>query len=152
MRTIVRAAFVMTVAALFCLAFGQTSSEGQRRNVTVEEASDLLYAYLESRGCTTSSCSVGQIHDTYFSGCYSFSAMWNNHPHGSPVLGYFKVDPRTGHVWDGVMWRSLTSPSLVKLQQVIRKRIGLSDEENQKTPRNAPMCEPDQKPGVARGE
>jgi hypothetical protein len=152
MRTIARAAFVLTVAALSCAAFGQTSSQGKRRDVTLEEASDLVYAHLESRGCTKSTCSVGQIHDTYFPGCYSFSATWNNHPYGSPVLGYFKVDPRTGHVWNGVTWRSLTSPSLVRRQQAIRKRIGLSDKEYQRTPKNAPMCEQGQKPDVVRGK
>jgi hypothetical protein len=152
MRTIARAAFALTAAALSCAAFGQTNSEGRRRNVTLEEASDLVYAYLESGGCTKSTCSVDQVHDTYFPGCYSFSAMSNNHPYGSPVLGYFKVDPRTGHVWDGVIWRSVTSPSLVRLQRVIRERIGLSDEEYRKTPKNAPMCEQGQKADVVRAK
>jgi hypothetical protein len=151
MRTIVRAVFALTVAALSCATFGQTSSESKRRNVTLEEASDLVYAYLESGGCTKNSCSVDRIHDADWPAFYSFQAMWPN-PYGSPNLGYFKVDPRTGDVWNGVICGGFTSPSLVKLQQAIRKRIGLSDEEYRKTPKNAPMCEQGQKPGLVRGK
>jgi hypothetical protein len=136
------------MAALIGAAFGQTSSGVKRRNVTLEEARDLVYAYLKSGGCTKSTCFVDQIHDTYFPEFYSFSAMWPNQ-YGSV---YFKVDPLTGDVWDGAACGAFTSPSLVALQQVIRKRIGLTDEEYKKVPKNAPMCEPGQKPHVTHGK
>jgi len=138
----------LMIAVLLGAALGQTSGKVKQRTVTLEEASDLVYAYLESGGCTKSTCSVGQIHDPYFPGFYSFQAMWPNQ-YGSR---YFKVDPRTGDVWDGVACGGFTSPSLVRLQRVIRNRIGLSDEEYKKTPNNAPMCEAGQKPRVTHGK
>lgn len=151
MRPIVRAVVGLVIAVLPIAALGQTSCPIKRRNVTLEEASDLVYAYLESGGCTKRTCSVDQMHDPYFPRFYSFSATWPN-PQGSPILGYFKVDPRTGDVWNGVICGGFTSPSLVKLQRVIRKRIGLDDEEYKKAPKNVPMCGPGQKPDVVRGK
>jgi len=148
MSRMLRPILALMIAALTGAAFGQTSSAVKRRNVTLEEASDLVYAYLKSGGCTKDTCSIDQIHDPYFPGFYSFQAMWRNQ-YGSV---YFKVDPRTGDLWDGAACGGFTSPSLVALQQAIRKRIGLSDEEYKKTPRDAPMCEAGQKPHVAHGK
>jgi hypothetical protein len=147
-----RPILALMIAVLTGAALGQTSSGVKRRNLTLEEASGLVYAYLKSAGCTKNTCSVDQIGDApYFPALYSFSATWPN-PHGSPVLGYFKVDPRTGDLWNGVICGGFTSPSLVRLQRVIRNRIVLSDEEYKKTPNNAPMCEAGQKPPVTRGK
>jgi hypothetical protein len=143
-----RPILALMIAVLTGAAFGQTSSGVKRRNVTLEEASDLVYVYLKSVGCTRNMCSVDQIHDPYWPGFYSFSAMWPNQ-YGSR---YFKVDPLTGDLWDGVACGGFTSPSLARLQYAIRKRIGLSDEEYKKTPSNAPMCEAGQKPHVTHGK
>jgi hypothetical protein len=57
-----------------------------------------------------------------------------------PLIGHFAVDPSTGDVWDAIVCREYTSQPLRKLQQTIRKRIGLTAEEYQKLKKPGPMC------------
>ena len=126
-------------------------SNAKRRNISLEEASDLVFAYL-SHGCTKQTCSLLRYHAPDWPGLpefYGLQATWPN-PHGSPNLGYFEVDPRTGDVWNGC--ERFESPTLVNPQKAIRKRIGLTDEQYKKVPKLGPMCEPGQKPRVERWE
>jgi hypothetical protein len=51
-----RPILALMIAVLTGAAAGQTNSDVKRRNVTLEEANDLVYAYLKSGGCTRSTC------------------------------------------------------------------------------------------------
>ena len=125
-------------------------SEVKRRNISLEEANDLVFAYLKTTGCTEHACSLDQYHDPNEPEFFSFQALWPN-LQGSPNLGFYEVDPRTGDVWNGVICERFESPALKRLQRAIRQRIGLTDESYRKLQRPGPMCEPGM-PGVGRGK
>jgi hypothetical protein len=124
-------------------------SEPKRRNVSLEEANDLVYAYLRTMGCRKRTCGLDPHDDPYFPDFYSFQALHDN-PTGSPNMGFFKVDPRTGDVWNGVICGKYTSAALLALQRTVRQRIGLTEEEYRKTQRRGPMCEPGEQPRSVR--
>jgi len=54
---------------------------------------------------------------------------------------HYAVDLRTGEVWDSPDCEKLTSPSLKKLQNAVRNRIGLKADEYRKIGRPGPFCE-----------
>ena len=54
---------------------------------------------------------------------------------------HYAVDLRTGEVWDAPTCEKLTSPSLKKLQNAVRDRIGLTADEYRKIGRPGPFCE-----------
>ena len=56
MSRMLRPILALMIAVLTGAAAGQTNSDVKRRNVTLEEANDLMYAYLKSGGCTRSTC------------------------------------------------------------------------------------------------
>jgi hypothetical protein len=82
---------------------------------------------------------------------FAFQALREN-PTGSPILGSYEVDPRTGDVWDGAACGLFKSPALGEFQRVIRKRIGLTDAAYKAMRTPGPMCRPDEKPRVHRGK
>ena len=124
---------------------------GKRRNIGLEEANDLVYAYLKSMGCSEKTCWLEQYHDPHWPDFFCFQAL-NNNPSGSANMGFYEVDPRTGDVFDGVVCATYTSPALVRLQEAIRARIGLTDTECRKVQRPGPMCDPGEKPRILRGK
>lgn len=113
-----------------------------RRTVSLEEAHDLVYAFI----CPKHTCILEPFHDPDKPDFLSFQAL-KAVLTGSGNMGFYEVDPKTADVWNGVICERLESRSLFKLQRVIRKRIGLSDEAHQKTTTIGPMCEP----GMPRG-
>jgi hypothetical protein len=123
-------------------------STPRRRNVSVEEANDLVCVV--TGGCADGSVElVGSKADVSSpdSGFYAFQALWTTAPPDINFnLGFFQVDPRTGDVWNGVICEKFTSPELLKLQRTIRQRTGLTDEEYRKTQKPGPMCEPEDSP------
>ena len=124
-------------------------STGKRRNVSLEEANELVYAYLKSVGCAVQTCGLEPYHDPYFPQFISFQAIRDN-PGGSGNMGFYAVDPQTGDVSDGVICATYTSPSLVRLQEAIRARIGLTDAQYRKVQTPGPMCDPGEQPRIVR--
>jgi hypothetical protein len=84
--------------------------------------------------------------DPYF---YVFQGLTDN-PGGSGNMGFFEVDPETADVWDGVVCARFATRPLAKLQRVIRRRIGLTEEEHRKLQRPGTYCEPGEKPEIYR--
>ncbi len=128
-------------------------SQAKRRNISLEEANDLVFACLRSVGCTKQTCSLVRYHAADWPGLpefYSFQAISSN-PHTSFNQGYYEVDPRSGDVWNGVICERFESPFLVGLQRTIRKRIGLHDDEYKNASQDGPMCG-EGMPRVGRGK
>ena len=75
-----------------------------------------------------------------FPGFYLFSAMWQGSSPGSVLIGNYAVDTRTGDVWSAVACEAIHSPSLAKLQNKIRKRVGLSGEMYKTLKKPGPYC------------
>ena len=116
------------------------------RQITFEEATALVYAYL--KGCNKKHCPLEEYHNPDASDFYGFQAL--NADPGKPAnLGFFEVDPQAGDLWSGVVCQQFTSPPLLRLQRTTRQRIGLTDEEYRKARRPGPFCEPDEKPLIA---
>ncbi len=135
-------AILLIVAA--CL-----NGETDRRPVSRKEATDLVFAYLRSVGCTAGSCVLEPYHDVVGSDFYGFQGLGST-PNTGFNLGYFEVDPRTADLWSGVVCQRYETPSVVRLQKVIRKRIGLTDEEYSRLQRPGPLCDPGEKPSVIK--
>ena len=73
---------------------------------------------------------------------YKFEVRAANPTHPTqPLIDFFFVDADTGDVWSDIVCKEYTSPSLKKLQQTIRKRIGLTDQEYHKLRKPGPKCD-----------
>jgi hypothetical protein len=111
------------------------------RDLTVEEARRLVIEALQPTqrslpGLTATLSQRSSIPDFY-----RFEVYWNPPNPGSAVVGYFAVNRVTGDVWELVLCEKKDSEELRRLQDELRKTIGLSDEELQKRTDEAP-CEP----------
>ena len=73
-------------------------------------------------------------------------------PDGSGNLGHFAVDRKTGDLWDAVICERITSPSLLKLQQAVRERLHLTEEECSKIRTPGPLCGPHEKARVLKAK
>jgi hypothetical protein len=111
------------------------SPKHEPRKINVQEARKLAYEAVKvhNPGADLSSTPRGDDPDFYF-----FAATWPN-PAGSPVIGYFAVNPWTGDVWDEGC-RRLESPSLKKLQAQIRKRFGFRKGKYLELRAKKPVC------------
>ena len=114
-------------------------SASKQRRISLEEAHDLVNTYLS--GCDKKHCSLLNWMNPDFLEFYGFEAL-NDQRTGSANIGFFFIDPRTADVWNGVICEQFQSPSLRKLQQVIRHRIGLADEQYRTIRVEGPMCGP----------
>ncbi len=78
--------------------------------------------------------------DPYFPGFFFFEAGWDN-PVGTVVLGHYAVNPRTADVWEATGCHRLHPVSIKPLQESLRRKIGLSDQEYRKLTTQVP-CSP----------
>jgi len=109
--------------------------------ISADEARYLVRADLASFAKKTSQLSIQRGSDDYAFGLYFFSVYGPRNPAGSSTIGHFLVDPKTGDVFDGVVCKEYKAPTLAKLQNSIRKRIGLSRADYLKLKRPIPMCD-----------
>jgi|SRR5579862_424179 len=117
-------------------------TERKGREITLEEAHDLVTALMKDRGNTTApGFSLEQYSDPHFPEFLGFQAVFDNPNPGSFNLGFYAVDRKTGDVWNGIICERMKSASLKKLQRTIRLRIGLTESEYRKARRPGPMCE-----------
>jgi len=126
-------------------------SEHKGRDVTLEEADDLVTAFFRDRGSTKlPGFGLEKYNNEDYPEFQFFQGIFDN-PKGSFNLGRYAVDRKTGDVWNAVICEQVTSPSLTKLQSAIRNRIGLIGDEYRKAQRSGPMCEPGN-PRVVQGK
>jgi hypothetical protein len=117
-------------------------NQTKRRDVSLEEAHDLVTAFFTDRGSTKlPGFGLDKYNNKHYPEFQFFQGIFCN-PKGSFNLGHYAVDRKTGDVWNAVICERVTSPSLAKLQRAIRKRIVLTDLEYRKAQRPGPMCEP----------
>jgi hypothetical protein len=110
------------------------------RGVSDAEAKTLVSAYLrltDSPG--TPSFSLENYSNSAFPGFHFIQAVWDN-PNGSANLGFFAVDANTADLWNAAFSEQLTSPAVARLQQCVRGKNGLSDDDYRKYRRSGPMC------------
>jgi hypothetical protein len=107
----------------------------KRRDLTLEEAYGLVKAFQKDHGEGGYGLEKYEVKE--YPGFQFFQAV----PDAPSGHLHYPVDLRTGEVWDEASCEKLASPSLKKLQNAIRNRIGLAAEEYRKLGRLGPFCE-----------
>jgi hypothetical protein len=126
------------------------NADGKRRTLTPEEGRELVYALLRPSGCTTQTCDVKNVQNKYFPQLFLFDGFWSN-PTGSPHIGGWAVDPRTADLWDANVCVEYRPTGVARLQQVLRNRIGLTEEQYKRLKGRPPMCDPGEQVEVRTG-
>ncbi len=120
----------------------------EARDVTYEEAHDLLTAFLKVQpGAVMKSGDLG------YKEFYFFMADMGSVPcrpcarqgQKGVYVGnfqYYAVDPRTGDVWSAVFCERIARRKLSRLQAALRRRIGLTNAHYERLKRPGPLCEP----------
>jgi hypothetical protein len=120
----------------------------EAREVTYEEAHDLLTAFLK-----VPPLAVEKSGDMGYKEFYFFMADMGSLPcHPCVRRGlkgvyvgnfqYYAVDRRTGDVWSSTICERIATRALTRLQVALRKRIGLTNAEYGELKRPGPLCEP----------
>ena len=104
---------------------GTASAESGRQKVGVQEARKLVYEAVRVHD-PRHKVDVSRVNNPYDPEYIYFEATWPN-PVGSPHLGNFAVNPWTGDVYNADSCKLLTSPSLRKRQENIRKRLQICE-------------------------
>ena len=107
----------------------------KRRDVTLEEAHELVKAFQKDHG--EGGYALEKYQDTEYPEFEFFQAV----PDPQRSRLHYAVDLKTAEVWDAIHCENLTSPSLKKLQNAIRTRIGLTADEFRKLRRRGPRCD-----------
>jgi hypothetical protein len=117
-----------SVSLILLVLFRCLVAAGEER-ITQDEARRLIVEALKARGLDGPTVELTPI--SYSKDFYTFEATWPN-PEGSPNLGSYAVNPWTGDVWQVVVGRYITSPSIRKIQRSIRDRFHYTREEYRK--------------------
>jgi hypothetical protein len=132
-----RTAYGVEVVLLIASALVATAvAQPPGRKIDIEEARKLVHEVVKGHNPDASITSSPRAFDPDF---YFFAATWPN-PAGSPMIGYFAVNPWTGDVWNAAGCEHLTSKSIERLQQDIRKRSHFKREDYVKLREKKPMC------------
>jgi|SRR5208283_5912598 len=129
---------VLASLAVALAVFGTPGAQPRDKRISLDEgrelASEIVKVHNPGPGVSLTSSPRGFDPDFYF-----FCATWPN-PTGSPVIGYFAVNPWTGDVWNADDCEHLTSKSVQKTQADIRKRFHFKREEYAKLREKMPLC------------
>jgi hypothetical protein len=109
--------------------------EKKGRDVTLEEAHELVTTFIRDRGSSGFSLEPYVVDDHPG---FQFFQVLGNDPNGEV---HYPVDLKTGEVWGEASCQRMTSPALMKLQTAIRNRIGLTADESRNIRRPGPFCE-----------
>jgi hypothetical protein len=120
----------------------------EAREITYEEAHDLLTAFLKVRPLA-----VEKSGDLGYREFYFFMADMGSLPcppcarrgEKGVYVGnfqYYAVDRRTGDIWSAVLCERIARHGLSRLQAALRKRIGVTNAEYERLKRPGPLCEP----------
>jgi hypothetical protein len=105
------------------------------RDLTLEEAHELVKAFQKDHA--ESGYGLEKYEVKEYLGFQFFQAV----PDPQRSRLHYAVDLKNGEVWDATSCEKLTSPSLKKLRNAIRNRIGLKADEYRKLGRPGPFCE-----------
>lgn len=131
---LMRAAAISAIGLYVAEPYNTIASESQR--VSLEEARKLVSEAIKVNNAGATLISSPRSFDPEF---YFFAATWSN-PSGSPIIGYFAVNPLTGDVLNAADCSRLTSPTLVRLQEAIRKRFHIERDQYLKLRSRNPLC------------
>jgi len=112
------------------------TAQNPAQKIGIKEARILAYdaVKLHNPGADITSRPRGFDPDFFY-----FEATWPN-PTGSPIIGYFAVNPWTGDVWDAGLCERVISADIKTRQEQIRKRTKLKKEDFEKMHNKRPRC------------
>jgi len=128
----------MDKAFLFLLGLISIGRAYAQVKITSTEARHLVDEGLRSHD-PSHAIELSQVENRYDRVFMYFEASWPN-PVGSPHLGNFAVNPWTGDVFDSDNCKPVVSQSLRKLQDAVRKKLRLKQEEYTKLHERKPVC------------
>jgi len=131
-RSLLRAGVLLCTAAAVHAVSDQDSGP---RKITLSEARELANQPASAHGPVDLTESPRPL-DRVF---YYFAATWRN-PTGSPVAGYYAVNPWTGDVWDVSGCKRLDSEVLRKRRDDIRHESGVSKSVFSRLRNRKPLC------------
>jgi hypothetical protein len=137
MKTRIRA---IVAAVIATLVLGNAVAQTKRRAITVQEGRQLVYRSLRVEGFIHQRLSVSYYKVPDFPAFQFFDVQYGTNPYGSSTVGAYAVEETTGEVWDGIRCGHYTSPVLRKMQQQLRRRIGLTDEDRRRIQKPGPNC------------
>lgn len=129
------------LTALAVMLSAPTVAPARSRDLSVEEARRLAIQALQPTERAAPGLDVELAQSSHIEGFYRFEITWNNPNPGSVVIGSFAVNRATGDVWELVLCKRRRSGELNRLQQELRKAIGLDSKELHELRDKAP-CEP----------
>jgi hypothetical protein len=133
--------FLLALVPLI-LPGGYAIAQARTRDLNVAEARELVVQALDPSARKLPGLNLDSRQGSKIPDFDQFEVLWDPGPNpGSAVVGHFAVNVATGDVWELVLCRKRDSADLRRLQQTIRKRIGLGAEELHKLTGKAP-CEP----------
>lgn len=124
----VQSAVLLAAAAM---GFGEVY-----QRINVQSARELAYLAVKDHNLGVTLTEAPRPLDPDF---YYFGATWPN-PSGSPVIGYFAVNPWTGDVWDANGCTRYTSKELNVAQKAIRKRSRIEGQDYSRLRARRPLC------------
>jgi hypothetical protein len=110
-------------------------SETKPRNVTLKEAHELMTRFIRDQRSSGFSLEPYQLED--YPGVQFFQVLGDD-PNGEV---HYAIDLKNGDVWGEATCKRTTSPSLKKLQTIIRTRIGLTNGEYRNIRPRMPGCD-----------
>lgn len=123
----------LTTICLLSISFTCRQTKKAVAHLTVEEARELVKAAVPPEMASLPGLSLDYYSNPACPEFYFFAVLWSNpNPIGSNLSAHIAVNSRTGDVWDPFLTKRFESPKLKKLQELIRKRLGLSDAEYRK--------------------
>jgi hypothetical protein len=128
-----------SILALSLLVGAQSIGYARVRDISESEARDLVMGALDPSARALPKLAVDPYTDARSPtpDFYEFAVTWDN-VNGSVIVGFFAVNRATGDVWQSAVCSRVESPGLRRLQDAIRKRIGLSHGEFRRLSKKAP--------------
>jgi hypothetical protein len=130
----------IVAAIIAALAIGIAAAQTKQRTITVEDGRQLVYRSLQAEGFIHLRLAVDDYKVASLPGFYFFEVRYGTNPNGSSTVGHYAVEETTGEVWDAVTCAHYASPTLRKMQQDLRRRISLTDDDRRRVQKHGPFC------------
>jgi hypothetical protein len=127
--------FFLIAAAVLGHLGGGVSAPAKKQRINVGVARKLVYEAIRIHNAGATLIESPRDFDSEF---YFFAATWPN-PTGSPIIGYFAVNPWTADVWAARICERLTSPQIKTFQERIRRKLGLKEGDYRRLGEKTPM-------------
>ena len=135
-----RGVSICTLVVSGLLLIASDRSDARQGALSVEEARSIVMALVAAHGCSVATCAVEPVEDRYFPQFLFFDVYWPN-PTGSPHIGMWAVEPKTADLFSALGCAEYRTRAVSRVQERLRKRLGLTAAEHKALKQRPPMCE-----------